>query len=105
MIKIVTMLMDRSPFRWKLAGRPSLVPGTGVNIGRPRRDVRAPTASSAAHHRFQANATARRPTIMLASLTWVTRCGLLRLMGDGQPRGHGSGAAVEGRCGGVCGDL
>ena len=28
----------------------------------------------------QANATARRPTIMLASLTWVTRCGLLRLM-------------------------
>ena len=29
----------------------------------------------------EANATARRPTIMLASLTWVTRCGLLRLMG------------------------
>ena len=24
---------------------------------------------------------AARPTIMLASLTWVTRCGLLRLMG------------------------
>jgi hypothetical protein len=30
---------------------------------------------------LQANATARRPTIMLASLTLVTRCGLLRLMG------------------------
>ena len=31
--------------------------------------------------RWQANATARRPTIMLASLTGVTRCVLLRLMG------------------------
>ena len=60
---------------------------THHNHSPPRHLTRAPVQISStlragqAECRCQANATARRPTIMLASLTWVTRCGLLRLMG------------------------
>jgi hypothetical protein len=39
------MLMERSPFRLWIGGGAFPRPGAGVNLGRLRRDVRAPTGT------------------------------------------------------------